>query len=152
MASTPNCGQCLQITQTFIDLDYLPTRRMFKDNNRNILIRQHAVSVIAKVDELAKKMIELCHRMNIVIDKIEVAAEETEAEKQRLAKDKGKGKAVEKVKEPRPQMEAAISNIEPRKHMNFELKWATDHHISTVSHHSFGITHVETLIFRLTIS
>ncbi|GAU42485.1 hypothetical protein TSUD_100970 [Trifolium subterraneum] len=54
MASTPNCGQCLQITQTFIDLDYLPTRRMFKDNNRNILIRQHAVSVIAKVTRDSK--------------------------------------------------------------------------------------------------
>ncbi|MCI29346.1 hypothetical protein A2U01_0050555, partial [Trifolium medium] len=49
MASDPSCGQCLRINQFNIDIDYVPTRRMFEDNNRKILIRQHAVSVIAKV-------------------------------------------------------------------------------------------------------
>ncbi|GAU42490.1 hypothetical protein TSUD_101020 [Trifolium subterraneum] len=299
MASNPNCGQCLRINQYTIPSDNLPTRRMFEDDNRKILIRQHAVSVIAKVakmynppdayvpyiamnyfdrllslydlmpalgltatekvcliavscyelsanrsansilfrdlltdlhkrdmdltwitpymvsvmqcsikekinkkmypvtafwfldhyydhfkplglqrrsineivvqaqgehtfvdfmpadiafsacvaaatialnelpedinnmitnevKELVKKMIQLCHRMIILIDKIEVAADEIEAEEQSLAKDKGKGMAVIKKPPPQPQMEGAISATQPTEHMNFKLKWATD--------------------------
>ncbi|MCI78787.1 hypothetical protein A2U01_0100058, partial [Trifolium medium] len=34
--------------------------------------------------------------------------------------------AVEKVKEPQPQMEGSIPETEPKKFMNFELKWETD--------------------------
>jgi hypothetical protein len=63
-----------------------------------------------------------------LFDKKDAAAEETDAEKRSLAKCKGKGKAVEKVKQPQPQpqMEGYISEIEPKKFMNFELKWETD--------------------------
>ncbi|GAU36239.1 hypothetical protein TSUD_214360 [Trifolium subterraneum] len=299
MASDPSCCKCLDITQFFFDIDYLPARRLFKDNNRNILLRQHAVSVIAKVTkkyypdayvpylamnyfdrflcyydtthvegltntekvclialscytlsvnmrttsfllrdllidlhrdvelnwishymvttmqhrikeklnkkmkpvtafwfldhfyahfkllglklrsineiivqaqgehtfvdfmpteiafsacvaaatiahplkelpedinnmirndiigykvkEIVKKMIELCGRMSI-----EVAAEDIEAENRSLAKGDRKGNEAKNVEELQPQMERAISNIEPRKHMNFELKWETD--------------------------
>ncbi|GAU36238.1 hypothetical protein TSUD_214350 [Trifolium subterraneum] len=116
MASDPSCCKCLDITQFFFDIDYLPARRLFKDNNRNILLRQHAVSVIAKVKEIVKKMIELCGRMSI-----EVAAEDIEAENRSLAKGDRKGNEAKNVEELQPQMERAISNIEPRKHMNFEL-------------------------------
>ncbi|PNX97414.1 cyclin-D1-1, partial [Trifolium pratense] len=61
-----------------------------------------------------------------LFDKKDVAAEETDAEKRSLVKGKGKGKAVEKVKEPQKQMEGSISEIEPKKFMNFELNWETD--------------------------
>ncbi|GAU42489.1 hypothetical protein TSUD_101010 [Trifolium subterraneum] len=128
MASNPNCGQCLRINQYTIPSDNLPTRRMFEDDNRKILIRQHAVSVIAKVKELVKKMIQLCHRMIILIDKIEVAADEIEAEEQSLAKDKGKGMAVIKKPPPQPQMEGAISATQPTEHMNFKLNFAQNLH------------------------
>ncbi|GAU42493.1 hypothetical protein TSUD_101050 [Trifolium subterraneum] len=121
MASNPNCGQCLRITRYNFPSENLPPRRMFEDDNRKILIRQHAVSVIAQVKELVKKMIQLCHRMNILIDKIEVAAEEIEAEEQSLDKDKGKGKEV--IKKPQPQMEGAISATQPTEHVNFDLKF-----------------------------
>ncbi|CAJ2659927.1 unnamed protein product [Trifolium pratense] len=53
MAFDPSCGQCLRISQFNIDPQYVPNGRMFENNDRKILLRQHAISVIAKVAKMS---------------------------------------------------------------------------------------------------